>query len=173
MSEKVFNVLFLCTHNSARSLMAEAILNNLAVSRGRFKAYSAGSHPSRNPNPFALEQIKRAGLSVDNLRSKDWGEFAKLPAPKLDFVFTVCDNAAKEVCPVWPGQPMTAHWGLADPAAVEGSDEQKRRAFAEAFRHLSNRISLFTSLPINKLDKLSLQKKLDEIGKTGSEVTQA
>jgi len=165
MSDKVYNVLFLCTHNSARSLMAEAILNNLAVSRGRFKAYSAGSHPSGKPNPFALEQIQRAGLPVDGLRSKDWDEFAEVGALQLDFVFTVCDNAAKEVCPVWPGQPMTAHWGLPDPAAVEGSDELKRRAFAEAFRHLSNRINLFTSLPMDKLDKLSLQKKLDEIGK--------
>ncbi len=167
MTGKIFNVLFLCTHNSARSLMAEAILNNLAVSRGRFKAYSAGSHPSGKPNPFALEQIQRAGLPIEYLRSKDWNEFANPDAPKLDFVFTVCDNAAKEVCPIWPGQPMTAHWGLPDPAAVEGTDEQKRRAFAEGFRHLSNRINLFTSLPMDKLDKLSLQKKLDEIGKTG------
>ncbi len=166
MADKVYNVLFLCTHNSARSLMAEAILNNLAVSRGRFKAYSAGSQPSGMPNPFALEQIQRAGLPIDGLRSKDWDEFAKPGAPKLDFVFTVCDNAAKEVCPVWPGQPMTAHWGLPDPSEVEGSDEQKRRAFSDTFRHLSNRINIFTNLPMDKLDKLSLQKKLDEIGKT-------
>ncbi len=171
--DRVFNVLFLCTHNSARSIMAEAILNNLAVSRGRFKGYSAGSHPSGKPNPFALDHIKRAGLPVDGLRSKDWNEFAIPGAPKLDFVFTVCDNAAKEVCPVWPGQPMTAHWGLPDPAAVEGSDEQRRRAFAEAFRHLSNRINLFTSLPIEKLDKLSLQRKLAEIGKTTNPTQQA
>ena len=166
MTDKVFNVLFLCTHNSARSLMAEAILNNLALNRGRFKAFSAGSHPSGKPNPFALEQIRRAGLPTDNLRSKDWNEFARPAAPKLDFVFTVCDNAANEVCPVWPGQPMTAHWGLPDPAAVEGADEQKRRAFAEAFRHMSNRIGVFVNLPVDKLDKLSLQKKLDEIGKS-------
>lgn len=166
MAEKVFNVLFLCTHNSARSIMAEAIFNNLAVSKGRFKAYSAGSHPSGKPNPFALELIQRAGLPIDGLRSKDWDEFAKPDAPKLDFVFTVCDNAANEVCPVWPGQPMTAHWGLPDPAAVEGTDEQKRHAFAMTFRHLANRINIFTSLPLDKLDKLSLQNKLDEIGKT-------
>ena len=166
MAHKIYNALFLCTHNSARSLMAEAILNNLAISRGRFRAYSAGSYPSGKPNPFALEQIRRAGLPIEGLRSKDWGEFSRPDAPPLDFVFTVCDNAAKEVCPVWPGQPMTAHWGLPDPAAIEGGDEQKRHAFSEAFRHLSNRISLFTSLPMDRLDKLSLQKKLDEIGKT-------
>jgi arsenate reductase len=173
MADKIFNVLFLCTHNSARSIMAEAILNNLAVSRGRFNAYSAGSHASGKPNPFALEHIQRVGLPVDGLRSKDWDEFAKPDAPRMDFVFTVCDNAASEVCPVWPGQPMTAHWGLPDPAAVEGTDEQKRRAFMVAFRHLSNRINLFTSLPIDKVGKLSLQRKLNEIGKSGSEVPQA
>jgi arsenate reductase (thioredoxin) len=171
MADKIFNVLFLCTHNSARSLMAEAILNNPAVSRGRFKAYSAGNHASGKPNPFALERIQHVGLPTDGLRSKDWDEFARPDAPKMDFVFTVCDNAANEVCPVWPGQPMTAHWGLPDPAAVEGSDEQKRRAFAEACRHLANRINLFTSLPLSKLDKMSLQKKVDEIGKTPSEAS--
>jgi arsenate reductase len=170
---KVFNVLFLCTHNSARSIMAEAILNNPAISRGRFKAYSAGSHPSGNPNPFALAQIGSVGLPLDGLRSKAWDEFAQPGAPKMDFVFTVCDNAANEVCPVWPGQPMTAHWGLPDPAAVGGSDEQKRRAFAEAFRHLAHRINIFTCLPLDKLDRLSLQQKLKEIGKTGSEAPQA
>lgn len=173
MAGKVFNVLFLCTHNSARSLMAEAILNNPAISRGHFRAYSAGSHPSGKPNPFALDQIGRVGLPLAGLRSKDWDEFARPDAPNMDFVFTVCDNAANEVCPVWPGQPMTAHWGLPDPAAVEGSDEQKRRAFAEAFRHLSHRINIFTSLPLVKLDRLSLQQKLKEIGKTGSEEQQA
>ena len=162
----LYNVLFLCTHNSARSIMGEAILNNLAVSRGRFKAYSAGSYPASKPSPFALECIQRAGLSIEGLRSKNWDEFAKPGAPKLDFVFTVCDNAAKEVCPIWPGQPMTAHWGLPDPAAVEGSDEVKRRAFSEVFRYLANRIHIFVNLPMKKLDKLSLQKKLDEIGKT-------
>lgn len=166
MTDKVFNVLFLCTHNSARSLMAEALLNNLSVSRGRFKAYSAGSQPSGKPHPLALAQIQRVGMMVEGLRSKDWSEFAKQGAPKLNFVFTVCDNAANEVCPIWPGQPMTAHWGLPDPSSVEGSDEQKRRAFADTFRHLANRINIFTSLPMEKLDKLSLQKKIDEIGKT-------
>jgi arsenate reductase len=152
--------------------MAEAILNNPVIGRGRFKAYSAGSHPSGNPNPYALEQIRSVGLPIDALRSKDWSEFAQPDAPKMDFVFTVCDNAANEVCPVWPGQPMSAHWGLPDPAAVVGSNEQKRRAFVDAFRHLSYRISIFTSLPLDKLDRLSLQKKLQEIGKSGSEVPQ-
>ena len=172
MADKIFNVLFLCTHNSARSLMAEAILNNPVIGRGRFRAYSAGSHASGTPNPFALEQIRRAGLPLDGLRSKDWDEFAQPAAPKMDFVFTVCDNAANEACPVWPGQPMTAHWGLPDPAAI-GGDEQKRRAFAEAFRHLSHRINIFTSLPMDKLDRLSLQRKLKEIGGIRSEVPQA
>ena len=166
MSDQIYNVLFLCTHNSARSLMAEAILNNLAVSQGRFKGFSAGSHPSGKPNPFALAQIQSVGLPTEGLRSKDWDEFAMPGGPKMDFVFTVCDNAANEVCPVWPGQPMTAHWGLPDPAAVEGSDEQKRRAFSDTFRHLASRINIFASLPMSKLDKLSLQKKLAEIGKT-------
>jgi len=161
---KSLNVLFLCTHNSARSIMGEAIINNLAVSRGRFRGYSAGSQPSGKPNPFALECIQRAGLSTEGLRSKNWDEFAQPDAPKLDFVFTVCDNAAKEVCPVWPGQPMSAHWGLPDPAAVEGSDQEKRDAFSAIFRQLSTRINIFTSLPMDKLDKLSLQKKLNEIG---------
>jgi arsenate reductase len=163
---RVFNVLFLCTHNSARSIMGEAILDNLAVSRGRFKGFSAGSHPSGKPNPFALDCIRSAGLPTEPLRSKDWNEFSSQDAPKLDFVFTVCDNAAKEVCPIWPGQPMTAHWGLPDPAAVEGSDDEKRRAFSSTFRSLSSRINIFVNLPIDKLDKLSLQKKLEEIGKS-------
>ena len=162
--EKQYNVLFLCTHNSARSLMAEAIINNPVVSRGLFSGYSAGSHPSGKPNPYALDQIARAGLPVDGIRSKDWNEFTLPGAPKMDFVFTVCDNAANEVCPVWPGQPMTAHWGVPDPSNVEGSDEQKRRAFAETFRVLSSRINLFTSLPLSKLDRLSLQQKLKDIG---------
>jgi len=161
---RVFNVLFLCTHNSARSIMGEALLNNLAVSRGRFKAYSAGSHPSGQPNPFALECIQNAGLPLEGLRSKDWDEFSKPDAPKLDFVFTMCDNAANEVCPIWPGQPMTAHWGLPDPAAVQGTDDQKRKAFSDTFRNLANRINIFTSLPMDKLDRLGLQKKLDDIG---------
>ena len=173
MADKIYNVLFLCTHNSARSLLAEALLNIPNLSNGRFRAYSAGSYPSGKPNPFALEQIQRSGLPIDGLRSKSWDEFARPDSPKMDFVFTVCDNAANEVCPVWPGQPMTAHWGLPDPAAVEGSDDDKRRAFADTFRALSNRIRIFASLPMDKLDKLSLQKKLDAIGKSGSEVPQA
>jgi len=173
MAGKVFNVLFLCTHNSARSIMAEAILNNPVIGRGHFRAYSAGSHPSGKPNPFALDQIRRVGLPLAGLRSKDSNEFALPDAPKMDFVFTVCDNAANEVCPVWPGQPMSTHWGLPDPAAVDGSDEQKRRAFAETFRHLSHRINIFASLPLDKLDRLSLQQKLREIGKSGSEEPQA
>ncbi|TSA16484.1 MAG: arsenate reductase ArsC [Betaproteobacteria bacterium] len=163
--DRALNILFLCTHNSARSIMAEAILNNLAVNRGKFKGYSAGSHPSGKPNPFALECIRRSGLSIEGLRSKGWDEFATPDAPKMDFVFTVCDNAANEICPVWPGQPMSAHWGLTDPAAVEGTDVEKRQAFSATFRHLSMRINILASLPMGKLDKLSLQKKLDEIGK--------
>lgn len=166
--DKVFNVLFLCTHNSARSIMAEAYLNSLAVGRGRWKAYSAGSMPAGKPNPYAMAEIERAGLPTVGLRSKNWNEFATAGAPHLDFVFTVCDNAAKEVCPVWPGQPMTAHWGLPDPSLVEGSDEEKRHAFSLTFRYLANRINVFVSLPFDKLDKLALQKKLDEIGKTRS-----
>jgi len=163
---RVFNVLFLCTHNSARSIMAEALLNNLSIGKGRFKGYSAGSFPATQPNPFALEQIRRAEMPTDGLRSKNWNEFARPGAPRLDFVFTVCDNAAKEVCPVWPGQPMSAHWGLPDPSLVEGDDEAKRRAFSETFRHLANRINLFVSLPVEKLDRMSLQKKLDDIGRS-------
>ena len=161
---RTYNVLFLCTHNSARSIMAEAILGNLALSQGRFKAYSAGSMPATQPNRFALEQIERAGLPAKGLRSKNWDEFAAPGAPRLDFVFTVCDNAAKEACPVWPGQPVTAHWGLPDPSLATGSDEVMRHAFNEAFRQLATRIGLFVSLPLDKLDRLSLQKKLDNIG---------
>ena len=158
-----FNVLFLCTGNSARSIMAESILRQ--VGGGRFGAFSAGSHPAGRVNPFALELLTRNRMPTDGLRSKNWDEFAQPGAPKLDFVFTVCDNAAGEVCPVWPGQPMTAHWGIPDPAAVEGSDEDKRKAFAEASRTLLNRIRIFASLPLSKLDRLSLQRKLDELGR--------
>jgi len=167
---KTYNVLFLCTGNSARSIMAEALLN--AKSRGRFRGYSAGSYPKGAVHALALELIQSNRIPVTDLRSKSWDEFARTGAPRMDFVITVCDNAAGEVCPVWPGQPMTAHWGLPDPAAVEGSDEQKRRAFSDTFRHLANRINIFTSLPMNKLDKLSLQKKLDDIGKTANEAPQ-
>ena len=166
MSRKTYNVLFLCTHNSARSIMAEAILNSLVYGRGRFKAYSAGSQPSGQVRPLAIEQLKRAGLQTEGLRSKDWDEFAKPGAPIMDFVFTVCDSAAKEVCPVWPGQPMTAHWGQPDPSSAEGTDEQKQWAFAQAFAALRNRISIFVSLPLDKLDRLAIQKKIDKIGNT-------
>jgi arsenate reductase len=159
----IFNVLFLCTGNSARSIMAESILRQ--VGAGRFRAFSAGSHPAGRVNRFAIELLERNRIPIDGLRSKNWDEFARPGAPKLDFVFTVCDNAAGEVCPVWPGQPMTAHWGIPDPAAVEGSDEDKRKAFAEASRTLLNRIRIFASLPLGKLDRLSLQRKLDELGK--------
>jgi arsenate reductase len=162
--QRPFNVLFLCTGNSARSIMAEAILRS--VGAGHFLAYSAGSQPSGRVNPFALELLEKNRLPTEGLRSKNWDEFAQPGAPKLDFVFTVCDNAAGEVCPVWPGQPMTAHWGIPDPAAVEGSDEAKRKAFAEASRTLLARIRVFASLPLDTLDRLSLQRKLDELGKS-------
>ena len=165
MSEKVMNVLFLCTGNSARSILAESVLNSLALSKGRFRAYSAGSHPSGTVNPLAIELLEKNHLPTEGLRSKSWDEFGQPGAPELDFVFTVCDNAANEVCPVWPGQPMTAHWGVPDPAAVEGSDEVKRKAFFVAFNQLSNRIGLFAHLPFEKLDRLSLQKSLQAIGK--------
>lgn len=164
--DKTWNVLFLCTHNSARSLMAEAIMNDPAVNRGRFKGYSAGSHPSGRPNPFALEQIQKAGLPVAGIRSKNWDEFAVAGAPPINFVFTVCDNAANEVCPVWPGHPMTAHWGVPDPSNTEGSDDDKRRAFAATWRQLALRIGLFANLGVDKLDRMSLQSKLNEIGKS-------
>jgi arsenate reductase len=163
-SVTTFNVLFLCTGNSARSIMAESILRQFGA--GRFHAFSAGSHPAGRVNPFALELLERNRMPTDGLRSKNWDGFAQPGAPKLDFVFTVCDNAAGEVCPVWPGQPMTAHWGIPDPAAVDGSDEDKRKAFAEASRTLLNRIRIFASLPLAKLDRLSLQRKLNELGKS-------
>ncbi|MGH8589861.1 MAG: arsenate reductase ArsC [Gammaproteobacteria bacterium] len=163
MTNNSHNVLFLCTGNSARSIMAECILNRLG--RGKFKAYSAGSHPKGEVHPYALELLKRENFITDGLRSKDWEEFAKPGAPQLDFAFTVCDRAAAEVCPVWPGQPMSAHWGLPDPAAAEGSETEKRLAFADAYRMLTQRISIFVSLPMASLDKISLQKRLDEIGR--------
>ncbi len=158
-----YNVLFLCTGNSARSIMAEAILNH--KSKGGFTAYSAGSHPSRQVRPEALRQLESAGFSTAGLRSKPWEEFAAADAAKMDFVFTVCDNAAKEVCPVWPGQPMSAHWGVADPAAVTGAPEEIARAFREAFMALDRRIGLFLSLPLNALEQLALQREIDEIGR--------
>ena len=165
MSHKPFNVLFLCTGNSARSILAEAAMNNLSVSLGKFKAYSAGSQPRGEVNPFAIDLLQRSHLSTEGLRRKSWDEFAQPGAPGLDFVFTVCDQAAGEQCPYWPGQPMTAHWGMPDPAAVEGTDEQKRRAFSDTFLVLRRRIELFASLPFEKLDKLALQKRVSEIGK--------
>jgi protein-tyrosine-phosphatase len=160
-----FNVLFLCTGNTARSILAEATLNNLAVGRGRFRAFSAGSQPKGTVNPFALELLRDQEISTDGLRSKSWEEFAAADAPALDFVFTVCDNAAAEVCPIWPGQPMTAHWGVPDPAAVEGSDDAKRKAFKDAFFALRRRIELFASLPFDKLSRLGLQDRIRQIGR--------
>ena len=157
------NVLFLCTGNSARSILAEAYLN--AAGRGRFKAYSAGSHPTGKVNPFALELLAKHRIDTAGYRSKNWDEFAQPGAPKLDFVLTVCDNAAGEVCPIWPGQSTTAHWGVPDPAAVTGTDEQKRAAFRKAFTELSTRINLLLALPVEKLDRLVLKQKLDEIGR--------
>ena len=159
-----YNILFLCTGNSARSIMAEAILNHKG--KGRFTAYSAGSHPTGRIRPEALQQIESAGLSTEGLRSKSWSEFAAPGAPKLDFVFTVCDNAAREPCPYWPGQPMTAHWGVPDPAAVQGSPAEIARAFLDAFLILDRRIGLFLSLPLATLDQLAIQHEIESIGRT-------
>ncbi|MEJ0027387.1 MAG: arsenate reductase ArsC [Rhizomicrobium sp.] len=163
MSGQVYNVLFLCTGNSARSILAEAILN--AESRGRFRAFSAGSFPKGTVNPFALAMLKQAGLAAEGYRSKSWDEFAASDAPVMDFVFTVCDDAAGEVCPVWPGHPVTAHWGMPDPAAVEGSDARKAQAFRATLRLLTNRIRVFTALPIAKLDRLAAKTHVDAIGR--------
>jgi arsenate reductase len=163
MTDKTFNVLFLCTGNSARSILAEAILNR--VGRGKFKAYSAGSHPKGEVHPFALQLLKSLNYNTDFARSKNWDEFATSGAPQMDFVFTVCDSAAAEACPVWPGQPMTAHWGLPDPAAAEGTEAEKHLAFDDAYRMLNNRISIFVSLPMTSIDKLALQKRLHDIGR--------
>jgi arsenate reductase len=156
------NVLFLCTGNSARSILAEAYLNS--ASGRRFRGYSAGSHPTGKVNPYALDLLRRNRIGTEGLRSKAWDEFAGPGAPRLHYVFTVCDQAAGETCPVWPGQPMTAHWGVPDPAAVEGSDEEKRKAFLVAYTQLSTRIRLFLDLPLDKLDRHALQAKLREIG---------
>jgi len=163
MTERTFNVLFLCTHNSARSIMAEAIINY--VGGGKFKGYSAGSHPATAPNPFALETLRRLHFPIDGLYSKNWDEFEKPDAPVMDFVFTVCANAAGEVCPVWPGRPISAHWGIEDPSLFHGTDEAKRRKFARAAGVLKRRIELFTSLPLEKLDRLKLEKTVKSIGK--------
>lgn len=161
---KPHTVLFLCTGNSARSILAEAYLNS--AGRGRFAAHSAGSQPAGKVNPFALELLERNRIPTQGLRSKSWDDFARPGAPRLDFIFTVCDNAAGETCPIWPGQPVTAHWGIQDPAAVQGSDETKRKAFLRAFSELTTRINLFMSLPIEKLDRQALKRKLDEIGRS-------
>ena len=162
MTERLLNVLFLCTGNSARSIMAEAILNREGI--GRFRAYSAGSFPSGEVNPHTLELLERLNHPVADFRSKSWDAFVAPGAPDLDFVFTVCDSAAQEVCPAWPGQPMTAHWGVPDPAAATGSEAEIAATFADAYRMLNNRISIFVNLPFASLDRLALQKQLDEIG---------
>jgi protein-tyrosine-phosphatase len=164
MSERLYNVLFLCTGNSARSILAESLVNHWG--RGKFRGYSAGSHPKGQVHPIAVELLRKMKLPSEGLRSKSWDEFAVAGAPPLDFVFTVCDNAAGEVCPYWPGQPMTAHWGVADPAAVEGPDVEKWLAFRRVFSQLENRIKIFTSLPLATLDRTRLQERLDAIGKT-------
>jgi arsenate reductase len=162
MTERIYNVLFLCTGNSARSILAESLLNHWG--HGRFRGFSAGSFPKGQVNPHAVDLLKRMNLPAENLRSKSWDEFAAPGAPPIDFIFTVCDNAAGEVCPVWPGKPMTAHWGVADPAAVEGTDMEKATTFRKAFKELETRIKLFTSLPIASLDSMTLKAKLREIG---------
>ncbi|HPG01942.1 MAG: arsenate reductase ArsC [Rhodoblastus sp.] len=162
MTDRIFNVLFLCTGNTARSVLAEGILRRDGA--GRFNAFSAGSQPKGIVNPFALKTLAAYDYPADGYRSKSWDEFAVAGAPKMDFVFTVCDSAAGEACPIWPGQPMTAHWGIEDPAAVEGTDIEKERAFAEAFRFMRNRIGAFIALPMKSLDQMALQKKLGEIG---------
>jgi protein-tyrosine-phosphatase len=164
MKDRPLNVLFLCTHNSARSIVAECVMNRLGGSK--FKGYSAGSHPRGQVHPYALDLMQRLNYDTSNLRSKSWEEFAAPGAPELDFVFTVCDDAANETCPVWPGQPMSAHWGLADPSAVEGNESEKRFAFADTHRMLYQRVGIFVSLPLASLDKLSLQRRLDDIGRT-------
>lgn len=167
MADEPMNVLFLCTGNSARSIIAEAILNRSGA--GRFKAYSAGSHPTGQVNPNALKLLESLNHTTSGLRSKDWLEFAGDGAPKMDFVFTVCDQAANEVCPIWPGQPMTAHWGLPDPAAVDGTAAEIAAAFAETYRMMNNRIEVFINLPMSSLDALTLQKRLDSVGRDQTE----
>jgi arsenate reductase len=159
---KPYNVLVLCTGNSARSIMGEALFNTMGM--GRFKAYSAGSHPTGRVNPFAIGQVRALGYPLENLRSKSWDEFAAPGAPELDFVITVCDKAAGEMCPLWPGQPMTAHWGFPDPAAAEGTDDEKRAVFAQTLRQMRNRVQLFLSLPLEALDRLAIEKQMRDIG---------
>jgi arsenate reductase len=160
---KTYNVLVLCTGNSARSIMAEALINTMG--HGRFRAYSAGSHPGGQVNPFAIEQVGATGYPVDNLRSKSWDEFATAAAPQMDFVITVCDNAAGEACPYWPGSRLTAHWGFEDPAAVEGSDAGKREAFEKVFRQILTRVQLFVNLPLHVPDQAAIKREIDDIGK--------
>ena len=164
MSAPTYNVLFLCTGNSARSILAEAIMND--AGHGTFHGYSAGSQPKGEVHPLALDRLRKANLPVEGYRSKSWSEFAVPGAPAMDFVFTVCDNAANEACPVWPGQPMTAHWGVPDPAAVQGTEDEKQRAFLDAYLQLQNRIKLFLALPLETLDRMRLQQRVAEIGKS-------
>ena len=164
--QRTYNVLFLCTGNSARSILAESLLN--ALGKGRFRAFSAGSFPKGQVHPMAIELLERTNLPADGFRSKSWDEFASSEAPPLDFIFTVCDNAAGEICPIWPGKPMTAHWGIADPAAAEGTDAEKAFAFRKALKELETRIKLFTSLPIDSLDAMTLHAKLRDIGKSST-----
>jgi arsenate reductase (thioredoxin) len=167
MADKVYNVLFLCTGNSARSVMAEVLLNRWGA--GRFRAFSAGSHPAGQVNPFTLDLLNRLGLPTEGLRSKSWDEFATARAPVMDFVFTVCDQAAGEVCPIWPGQPITAHWGFPDPAAFVGPEVQKRALFAEVFHQVERRVKIFAALPIGKLDHLAIQREVERIGQPSLE----
>src|SRR3569832_1090632 len=169
--DRPYYVLFLCTGNSARSIMGEVILNK--IGKGKFVAYSAGSNPTGKVNPLALALLKRLDFPTDGARSNSWDEFARPDAPELDFVFTVCDNAANEVCPIWPGQPMTAHWGVPDPAAVEGAESEKDAAFRDAYLQLQRRIELFANLPVQSLDRMALKKRLDEIGTTADEKARA
>ncbi|MEN3296928.1 MAG: hypothetical protein V7642_6181 [Burkholderiales bacterium] len=164
MTNKTYNVLFLCTGNSARSIMAEALVTTMG--KGRFQGYSAGSKPGGKVNPYAIEKVKEAGYPVENLRSKSWDEFARPDAPKMDFIITVCDNAAGEVCPIWPGHPVTAHWSFEDPAAVEGSDEQKRAAFAMIYKQILARMTTFVGLPLHSLEKNAIQHEIRKIGET-------
>jgi len=169
VTDRIYNVLFLCTHNSARSVIAECVMNRLG--KGRFMGFSAGSAPRGSIHPYALDLLRQQNYDVEALRSKSWDEFAQPDAPALDFVFTVCDQAASEVCPVWPGQPMTAHWGIPDPSAAEGTEAERRYAFADTNRMLYQRISIFVNLPIASLDKLALQKRLDAIGESAKSIS--
>jgi arsenate reductase len=164
MNDKTYNVLFLCTGNSARSIMAEALVTTMG--KGRFRGFSAGSHPGGVVNSFAIEKVKETGYPIENLRSKSWDEFAQAGAPKMDFIITVCDNAAGEVCPIWPGQPISAHWGFEDPAAAQGSDEDKRRVFEKVYRQILSRVHVFLSLPLSMLEKNAIQHEMQAIGET-------